>query len=76
MSSLTIDSVTADDCGKYAVRVDNGIGNDYHFAWVAVEGNVHTYYTYVNVHLNSMFIQFYNTLSTFLGEIFIKITDW
>lgn len=42
MSSLTIDSVTTDDCGKYAVRVDNGIGNDYHFAWVAVEGNVNT----------------------------------
>jgi len=37
-SSLTIDSITADDCGKYVVRVDNGLGNDYHFASVAVEG--------------------------------------
>jgi hypothetical protein len=38
ISSLTIDSITADDCGKYIVRVDNGLGNDYHFASVAVEG--------------------------------------
>ncbi|XP_025203950.1 uncharacterized protein LOC112600845 isoform X2 [Melanaphis sacchari] len=37
-SSLTIDSITADDCGKYVVRVDNGHGNDFHFASVAVEG--------------------------------------
>ncbi|XP_026808599.1 uncharacterized protein LOC113550868 isoform X2 [Rhopalosiphum maidis] len=38
VSSLTIDSITADDCGKYVVRVDNGHGNDFHFASVAVEG--------------------------------------
>ncbi|XP_050541447.1 myosin light chain kinase, smooth muscle-like isoform X2 [Daktulosphaira vitifoliae] len=38
ISSLTIESITADDCGKYAVRVDNGLGNDYHYASVAVEG--------------------------------------
>ncbi|VVC32965.1 Hypothetical protein CINCED_3A023493 [Cinara cedri] len=38
VSSLTIDSITADDCGKYVVRIDNGIGSDYHFASVAVEG--------------------------------------
>jgi len=38
ISNLTIDSITADDGGKYVVRVDNGLGNDYHFASVAVEG--------------------------------------
>ncbi|KAE9527726.1 hypothetical protein AGLY_012799 [Aphis glycines] len=38
VSCLTIDSITADDCGKYVVRVDNGHGNDFHFASVAVEG--------------------------------------
>ncbi|XP_008180551.1 titin isoform X2 [Acyrthosiphon pisum] len=38
VSSLTIDSITADDCGKYVVRVDNGHGNDFHYASVAVEG--------------------------------------
>ncbi|CAI6343292.1 unnamed protein product [Macrosiphum euphorbiae] len=38
VSSLMIDSITADDCGKYVVRVDNGHGNDFHYASVAVEG--------------------------------------
>ncbi|XP_050422462.1 titin homolog isoform X2 [Adelges cooleyi] len=38
ISSLTIESITADDCGKYVVRVDNELGNDYHYASVAVEG--------------------------------------
>lgn len=50
ISSLTIDSITADDCGKYVVRVDNGLGNDYHFASVAVEG---TSYLHVFMHFET-----------------------
>lgn len=38
MTSLTFDSINADDSGKYVVSVENVYGADCHFASVAVEG--------------------------------------
>lgn len=37
-SRLTLDSITADEGGKYVVSVENTYGADCHFASVAVEG--------------------------------------